>query len=683
MSSAEQSQDSIEQTKQQIRGLVSEIVQLSKSDLEPDRYYPEVLSRIVQALAAIGGAVWIAGEGRQLKLVYQQALTEGVMNPQSPDAERHKRLLDYIAQSSTPQLIPPLSGMSDERAGGNPTRHLLVLAPLLVDGNVDGVVEILQRPDSAPQTQRGYLKFLVQMCEQIAEWLKTRKLRQFSDRHSLWAQADHFARLVHESLDLRETSYTVVNEGRRLIGCDRVSLALKRGRRCIVEAISGQDSLDNRSNVVVKLGELATRVVGTGESLHYTGSTEDMPPQLQDAVHDYVDESYAKTVTVLPLRKPGEVVAKDDRESLQDPRESREVIGALIVEQIDSDMPRAVMDSRIDLVYEHAARAISNSREHNELFLMPVWRAIGKSAWIVQARTLPKTITITAAVLFVLVGLCIFKQDFKLQAKGTLQPVIQRDVFVVEPGTVQKLLVRDGDDVEEGQELVLMHSPDLERELQRVNGELQTAIEEEASVQRAKLQPRIPEADKVRLAGRGAELREKITSLQEQHRLLESKRESLRVKSPITGTVVLSWDVEKSLLHRPVERGQVLMAVADTTPGAEWELELDMPERRIGHVQRAQSDLKKPDLEVSYILATDPGHEHRGTVKSIHETTQIHEQEGHTVRVKVSLDDKDLPGEMRPGASVVANVRAGRASIAYAKLHEAIEYVQKLWFTWF
>jgi len=187
----------------------------------------------------------------------------------------------------------------------------------------------------------------------------------------------------------------------------------------------------------------------------------------------------------------------------------------------------------------------------------------------------------------------------------------------------------------------------------------------------------------VRLSGRAAELREKNKSLQKQLELLEEKREQLKVKSPITGTVVLSWDIEKSLLHRPVERGQVLMAVADTTEKAKWELELFMPERRIGHVQRAQELLKQQELPVTYRLATETGTTRHGKVKAIHPTTHIHEQEGQTVRIKVELDETDLPADLRPGSSVIAQVEAGRSSIAYAKLHEALEFVQTLWFKLF
>ncbi|MCL2348530.1 MAG: hypothetical protein FWC50_09765, partial [Planctomycetaceae bacterium] len=58
--STEQSVDAqlIEQTKQQIRALVNEITQLSKSDIAPEEFHGEFLPRVISALAAVGGALW-------------------------------------------------------------------------------------------------------------------------------------------------------------------------------------------------------------------------------------------------------------------------------------------------------------------------------------------------------------------------------------------------------------------------------------------------------------------------------------------------------------------------------------------------------------------------------------------------------------------------------------------------
>ena len=62
--STEQSVDPelVEQTKQQIRNLVREIAQISKSEFAAVEFYDAVLNRIVTALAAVGGAVWTVSE---------------------------------------------------------------------------------------------------------------------------------------------------------------------------------------------------------------------------------------------------------------------------------------------------------------------------------------------------------------------------------------------------------------------------------------------------------------------------------------------------------------------------------------------------------------------------------------------------------------------------------------------
>ena len=180
-----------------------------------------------------------------------------------------------------------------------------MLGQLKTDLESVGVVEIFQRADSGPSTQQGYLRFLVQMCALAGDFLKSHQLRHFSHRQTLWTQLEDFTRVVHASLEPRETAYTIANEGRRLIECDRVSVAIRKGKKCVIEAISGQDLFDKRSNTVRLLGKLATAVVASGDTVWYTGDTRDLPPQVEDAVQAYVDEAHSKTVAVLPLAASG------------------------------------------------------------------------------------------------------------------------------------------------------------------------------------------------------------------------------------------------------------------------------------------------------------------------------------------------------------------------------------------
>jgi multidrug efflux pump subunit AcrA (membrane-fusion protein) len=675
--SSQVSSETIEKTKQQIRGLVGEIAQLSKSDLAPEEFYAAFLQRVVQALAAVGGAMWILGEGRKPQLAYQINLSEKLLDTDSEEAGKHYKLLDYIVASKSPQLVPPLSSAGDERMGGNPTRQLLVIHPLGHDDVVEGLIEIFQRSDTQPATQRGYLQFLKQMCELSAEWFKNRKLRDLGDRHSLWSQADQFARTVHDSLDVRETCYTIVNEGRRLMGCDRVSVATLKGGKCVIEAVSGQDTLDNRSNVVTLLGTLATRVVKSGEPLWYAGSTEDLPPQIEKAIEEYVDQSYTKSLAVIPLRKPQQLDNAPATPAVEERAHQGQIVGALIIEQIESEIPRDILAPRLDLVYEHSARALSNAIDHNGLFLMPVWKTIGKSAWVVQARTLPKTVMIAAAVLLVLLALIVIPWDFDMRAKGSLEPVAKREAFASMPGTVIEVLKDHGDQVQEGEALAVIDNPDLEIKIEEVRGQLNAAIEELNGV-RSRLNEAAAKAtaqEKAQAEAQFGRLTIQVATYREQYELLQKRKAELTVKSPITGRII-TWDAVRLLQNRPVETGQVLMTVA--AENSEYEIKLYMPEKRARHLTAARERVKQQDpnadLEVDFILMTEPGRTHYGRIVEVGDATESHEELGNIVPVRVQPNEPIKTS--RPGATVTADVHCGTAPLGWTLLHEAWEWLE-------
>ena len=154
-------------------------------------------------------------------------------------------------------------------------------------------------------------------------------------------------------------------------------------------------------------------------------------------------------IIVLPLRKPLKLdrfeAGSVEQEAAIEGGRTGEVIGALIIEQIETDLPRDLIDPRIDLVYEHSARAVSNSLTHNNVFMMPVWRTIGNSGWLVRARTLPKTLLVAGIVLLVALVLFLYPAQLKMEANGALQPVNRRDIFVKANGYVdaQGSLVED------------------------------------------------------------------------------------------------------------------------------------------------------------------------------------------------------------------------------------------------
>ncbi len=610
------SQETVEQTKQQIRNLINEIAELSRTDHSAEEYFPAILKRIVDALAAVGGAIWLLDPEGQLRLSYQIKVNQDLLETGNEDAMRHAKLLSRLFARGQSELIPPHSMLGEDQSEGNPTQFLLVVSPLSNGKKNAGLIEIFQRPDSAPNIQKGYLRFLDQMAGLIGDWLKGATLRQVSDRQEMWQQADHFARLVHDNLDLRDTAFTIANEGRQLIGCDRVSVAIKKGGRCRVQAISGQDSIENRSNIVLALNNLATRVVSAGESLWYDGSVEDLPPQLEEAIEDYVDLSHGRTIAVLPIRRPEKVIEGDVNSKEKVQREdlsAREIIGALIVEQIESQVPNEVMRSRVDLVYEHTARALNNSMSHSDLFMMPVLRAITRATWLFRGSAFPKTMTVLALVGALLLAMLLIHINMDLEANGSLQPVVQHQVFAHVDGEVRDVFVDHGDTVKAGQLLVTLQNRDLEIEITSLKGQRDETIE---SITTLEYQARLPAStteqklEVVRARGQLAEAKKRLETLEAQIALQELNQQRLNVVSPIDG-IVMTWDLKRNLRARPVMKGNVLVTIAD--PRGDFEVELLMPEKRMKYLDNAMNESKTGTLNVEYKLKTDPSKVHKGS----------------------------------------------------------------------
>ncbi|QEG40133.1 efflux RND transporter periplasmic adaptor subunit [Roseimaritima ulvae] len=678
-------QQTIEETKQQIRVLVNEIAALTKSGATAEEFFPEFLQRVITALAAVGGAVWLMDEDQQPRLKYQINVGQSLLDDDTNDAIQHNRLINRVSRSGQSLIVPPYSGTADGEQEGNPTRYLLVMAPLAHEGKTDGLIEVFQRPDTAPETQKGYLKFLQQMCDLATEWLRGQKLRVFSDRQVLWQQADSFARAAHESLHSKETAFIIANEGRRLIGCDRVSVAIKKGRKCKVQSISGQDTIENRSNIVAALNLLATRVVAAGEPLWHDGTTEDLPPQIEEALEDYVDQSYGRNIAVLPLREPQRDDSKEETGAAgtvdRDNAHRGEVIGALIVEQIESDLPPDVFRARVNLVYEHGTRALANSLEHSNLFLMPLWRAIGKATWVLRARTLPKTLAVAGLILALILGLIFVPLELQLEAEGTLEPDVRQQVFANIDGEVLEVLVGHNSVVEEGQELLRLRNRELELQIVETIGQINTANADLDRITGVLTNNKdLKRAERDQLIGERSEAIIRLNSLNGKLDLLEEKQQSLTVRSPIRGRV-LTWDVEKTLYSRPVTTGQVLLEVADFDQP--MHLELNMPEKRMSHLDAAFIDSEASELEVEYILATDPDTTLAATLPrdSIELRAKPDQEEGNTVTMRATPDnDELLKMSPRPGAKVIADVQAGKKSAGYVVFHEVYEWLCKFFF---
>src|SRR5262249_42536673 len=115
------------------------------------------------------------------------------------------------------------------------------------------------------------------------------------------------------------------------------------------------------------------------------------------------------------------------------------------------------------------------------------------------------------------------------------------------------------------------------------------------------------------------ELGEKVKGIQDQLKLMNQKADELKIRSPIDGRVV-TWNVRDRLLDRPVNKGESLLEIAD--PSQEFELEVEMPEKRMGHLAKAAT-LAGGKLPVTFFLATNPSQRLDGQVIEIERSAEV------------------------------------------------------------
>jgi multidrug efflux pump subunit AcrA (membrane-fusion protein) len=696
-SASQPDDDAVNRAKQEIQSLVQEVVTLSKSEIEEADFFAALLEKSISALAAIGGVVWTLEEGQPFKLQYQVNLQQTGLAASQAAQMQHAKLLGNVAKRGEPIIIPPHSGAGEgpeDEGAANPTEYLLVVAPIRTDRGVDGLVEIFQRVGARPTTQRGYLRFLVQMCEIAGEYLKTRRLRHFVTKQSLWEQLENFTASVHTRLDSRQTAFTIANEGRRLIGCDRVTVVLRKGGSYAVEAISGQDTFDKRSNVVRMLRNLSTVVIRSGEDLWYTGDTQNLAPQVEKAVNEYVDESHTKQIAVLPLREHDPHADDKTRD-----KKRENMLGAIVIEQlVDSRAPDGLMQ-RVDVVRRHSATALTNAQSHEGLFLLPVWRFIGKSRVLVTARNLPKTILASIILTAAIIAMWLVPWDFTVTADGKLLPKTRANVFAAVDGRITDVLVEEGQTVAKDELVAKQRSSPLEDQRAQLEGEIATSIQA-LNAQQIKLgsldRARTPQGDRLDIQGQIGTINAKLYSLRQQLDILDKQEARLSIVSPIDGKVV-TWKVQELLRDRPVTTGTRIMEIAD--PTKDWELEIEVPEAKMGHVVRQRQEIRKIDpnaqLEVTFILATNPDSEDKlkGRIVVDAPSAEVNGEQGNTVRMRVAFDQKELAKlveagatteaaiaelkrSLKVGADVKAKIHCGRKPIGYVWFHELWEFIQ-------
>ncbi len=478
-----------------------------------------------------------------------------------------------------------------------------------------------------------------------------------------------FVHCIHGSLDGNETAHVVVDETRSLLNCDRVSVVLRKRGRMRLVAISGQHSVNFRSDVVLALQKLSRVVLKTRDSFWYPDESKARSTPVNRALDQYLGKSSAKTIVIFPIHEP----TSKPNESGEYPTPPR-LLGGFVIENFDQVWNRETNQPQIEMALQHAGDAIRNSSRHRRLFLYPLWRVIGNLRIVATARNITISTLVLLGILGAAATLYYVPADLNVRAEGQLIPAVRRKVFAEIDGQVNSVRVGHGEQVKSGQILAKLTSEELQVRLAEVNGRIEST---QARLDVLKLsgltRNNEDQSSPASQQGNANSLRAELASLKEQLSILTRMSQRLTINAPIDGQV-LTWDPEQVLLNRPVRTGEELFEIAEKD-GA-WQLELLIPDHRAGRVIKAFHAANQP-LVVSFVLASQPGRRFEGKLQELSQSTELGPDQKQLVRAIVVFERELVALDARQArAGVVTKINCGKTSLGYAWLCDVFDFVE-------
>lgn len=276
--------------------------------------------------------------------------------------------------------------------------------------------------------------------------------------------------------------------------------------------------------------------------------------------------------------------------------------------------------------------------------------------------------------------LMLLQTDLKVHTRGILVSPSETNVFAPDDGLVSEVLVKHGDAVVKSQPILVLRSDELDLEITALQGKLDIAqkkleSQEVAMAAFERDDSENQQSNLIRLTGEIIETKEQISHFINELKILDARKSKLRINSPISGQIA-SWDLDRILANsRPVRRGDRLVQIVKNEN--RWLAFLYVPSDQISHIIDEDFQTRQ-EVQVRLSIASAPDVIFEGKIIEISKVAEPVEGNNFS-EVKISVEFKtsdDGFENFRPGTTVVANLRCGRVSIAYALFHRVIRTIR-------
>jgi GAF domain-containing protein/multidrug resistance efflux pump len=604
--------------------------------LDFDELLPRVFDRVLTAVGAGGGSLWIAeGDMLHCRLAVGGSAAR-LVGAQMPVGTG---FIGDVAQKQRTTMV--MEAVRDPRfqAATDATEDTVsntVMATAMVAGGVTvGAVQVVDKRTGTGAFDAHDRELLEGLAAAAASSLRNAQLHGAERRARDLAVLLEISREITATLDIDRVLQSVVNLASKALDFDRGAVGLYEKGKCDIRAVAGQETVDPDDPALRDLIARAEWAAGRGEALYLT----DRDDPASDAERLFV--------TIF-----GQDLAKDQvRSGLYLPLKDEEgVLGVLLFESGSPEFAGETQREVAAILANQTGVALRNAQLYHQVPMVDALGALAARKQALFAMPRQRIRVFGGAALLLLAAVTLIRWPLRVSGVDpVLRPSGYTPVRVLVDGTIERVGVREGSRVQRGDVLAVLRATPLAAEREG------TAADAATADRLAALAASRGDAAEERLHRiRGEALRRELA-------LLEEELGLTTVRAPTAGMVLTPRMEERT--GTSLAEGDPLLVLGRTDT---LELEFGVAQQDILRVRRGQ--------DVRLRVDALPSRTFEGRVTSIAELPR--EQDGeirYPVRAAVANPDGLLKPEMAAHARVLTEpastvTRALRAPIRWARL---------------
>ncbi|MBN2375665.1 MAG: HlyD family efflux transporter periplasmic adaptor subunit [Sedimentisphaerales bacterium] len=647
-------------------GLEQEIDRMGNTEKSVEGYFRTFLERLISVLG-IGGGIWQVSPAGELVRICHMNLSESGLDEDGVQAALLGRAIEKTAQSAGPVVLPGKGasnvfdgGMGE--AGVNESPNTLLFVPVVSSRKVAAVLLLISPPQVDPRAVRGYLGFLMGLCEKAGVFLQQNQILVLDEQLQRARRIREFISSAHSSLDPRRTCYALANYGQELLGVYRCMAGTYNSRgKFRMESVSGLESVAVKSSFVRGISEVSREVCRNDKIL-----LVDQPEAAQTLADDEDDLITAARVYML---QAGSLVL-----GVFPIHSEERVVGAFVVEKAKDEPIDQEQRRQIESLLTEVGSALAHSMQYRNLPFSPLVRGVGALRDKVYRMNWPRKVIWGVILAIIMLSPILVPMQVKVVGTAELVPIDARFAYVGQDGIIEELAELPADRmVQQGDVLGTLDTQKIDSAINNISNKIaaMNLQKGEEILKNPDLEPRYEF---------------ELSALRAELKMYELQKQDHQIIAPIDGMVITRDDVMRQLLARPVRRGEpILEIVPSETP---WQLTVNVSEDKAGELLKAYQKLDKEKgetLKARVILNAYPQVKFESEVIAIARRAFVLEsgeqKYRNVIEVRVA-EPKDFRKVVDPreGLKGKVAIECGERPMYYAVTHEFVDFMRVSFF---